>query len=308
MTSVRLLTTVGPLSPEMASAVHDLVATCTSSTGISPISEQPLLWLSDPRAHVAHIIAVRNNTLVGYGQADLSHVDEVTLELAVIDDPHTPPEEVDHVSDDIIAAGKIVAEHNNAIFSVWVHGAHSPLAHRLPHNGYQPVRTLLRKERSLASFSSPTHEDVNHFTVRTFKTNQDEDSWLAANTQAFSWHPEQGNLTRADLTARMNEPWFNPETFLVVDSIDRPHALDGFSWLKIAENTVGEIYALGVVPHVQGRGLATLLVEESLKVLQRHNCTHADLYVEADNHAANRLYDRFGFVEVERHVKFQQTQ
>ncbi|WP_019149181.1 mycothiol synthase [Timonella senegalensis] len=309
MDTIRLLTAVGPLSVESALAVKDLVSAVTAQRGVSPISEQPMLWLMEPRVHVAHIMATEDNALVAYGQMDLSNEDEISLEMAV-----HPDAAGRGLERRLLEAGAYVAQENDASFSLWTHAPSAQSIEILTANGFTPSRTLLRLRRSLSDHAgSARAEGTRHFVE-----NQDEEEWLKANAEAFSWHPEQGKMTRADLEARKREPWFDASTFLLAERATTGEStagstagsteIAGFSWLKLEPGQeTGEIYALGVVPNAQGSGLGMSLLESSLNTLRERGRTAADLYVEADNAAALALYSRFGFTEVERHIKFRQT-
>jgi len=310
MESTRLLTAVGPVSSETALAVKDLVALSTARRGVAPISEQPLLSLTDPRRHAAHILVVKENALVAYAQCDLTTPDEVAMELVV-----HPDLALQGIERRLLEAGAYVAEQNDATFSIWSHGPTQDTVSILLNNGFTIDRTLLRLERSLLSddsggrhaSNSPTSEPQLPAGIRAFVENQDERAWLEANALAFAWHPEQGKMTLADLRDRMKEPWFDPSIFLLAAD-PGTQAIQGFSWLKLEpDSRTGEIYALGVVPEAQGKKLGTTLLEASLERLGERGCTSADLYVESDNHGAIALYQKFGFAEVERHVKFRQT-
>lgn len=64
---------------------------------------------------------------------------------------------------------------------------------------------------------------------------------------------------------------------------------------------------LGVDPAARGRGLGAALLAAGLWHLAEHGTRDAVLYVDddepgcdRDRRAANRLYDRFGFCEVDR--------
>lgn len=305
MDTIRLLTAVGPLSVESALAVKGLVSAVTAQRGVSPISEQPMLWLMEPRVHVAHIMATEDNALVAYGQMDLSNEDEISLEMAV-----HPDAAGRGLERRLLEAGAYVAQENDASFSLWTHAPSAQSIEILTANGFTPSRTLLRLRRSLSDHAgSARAEGTRHFVE-----SQDEEAWLKANAEAFSWHPEQGKMTRADLEARKREPWFDASTFLLAErattevSTAGSTEIAGFSWLKLEPGQeTGEIYALGVVPNAQGTGLGMSLLESSLNTLRERGRTAADLYVEADNAAALALYSRFGFTEVERHIKFRQT-
>ncbi|WP_392544159.1 mycothiol synthase [Oryzobacter telluris] len=60
---------------------------------------------------------------------------------------------------------------------------------------------------------------------------------------------------------------------------------------------VGEVYVVGVDPTYQGRGLGGPLTALGLAHLARLGLAEVDLYVDGDNTAARRTYQRLGFVD-----------
>jgi mycothiol synthase len=118
------------------------------------------------------------------------------------------------------------------------------------------------------------------------------------NARAFAHHPEQGRWTRADLQARIDEPWFEPEGFLL--AVDIEDTVLGFHWTKVhpAERDVpaiGEIYVLGVDPDGSRRGLGMSLSVAGLHYLAGLGLADVMLYVDESNDAAVRLYRKLGF-------------
>lgn len=142
-------------------------------------------------------------------------------------------------------------------------------------------------------------------------TDADAAEFLAVNNRAFDWHPEQGSLTLDDLRARRREPWFDADGFRLHE---RPDAqgrtrLAGFCWTKVhparpagtlgaadpGDPALGEIYAIAVDPDFHGQGLGGPMTLAGLRWLADHGLATGMLYVESDNHAANRVYERLGF-------------
>ncbi|HEX6246540.1 MAG TPA: mycothiol synthase, partial [Nocardioidaceae bacterium] len=95
--------------------------------------------------------------------------------------------------------------------TAWSHGNHPAAARLATALGFERVRDLWVMRRPLSpEHPLPPVEPAGGTVVRTFRPGQDEDAFLALNAEAFVDHPEQGSMTRADLEARMAEPWFDP--------------------------------------------------------------------------------------------------
>ena len=124
----------------------------------------------------------------------------------------------------------------------------------------------------------------------------DEDAFLAVNAAAFAHHPEQAGMTRADLDARIAEPWFDPAGFFLAWRGDE---LLGYHWTKVHSEPAGEfgeVYVVGIAPTAQGDGLGRLLT----------GLAEVILYVESDNAPAVAVYERLGFTHAaaDTHVMY----
>lgn len=131
--------------------------------------------------------------------------------------------------------------------------------------------------------------------VRAFVVGADDAEWLRVNNAAFAWHAEQSGLNREHLQRLLDEPWFDPDGFLVhpVDG-----AMLGFCWTKIHHDLdppLGEIFVIGVDPAAAGHGLGRQLLLAGLDHLTARGIDCAMLYTEADNEAATALYTTTGF-------------
>lgn len=299
MDDTEIVVVTGPLSDADAQAVHRLARAAQHVDGVAPLSEQPLLWLTDPAARVAHLLVRAADDFAGYAQVDLSVAAVATAELVV-----HPFARRHGVGSGLLARAQLLATSGRRSLSVWAHGdlpAARALATRA---GLVVVRELWKMALDLTTYTpAPVHlpDDVQ---LTTFRPGADDEAWLAVNARAFASHPEQGRLTAADLHARMAEDWFDPESFLLAR---RGEEVLGFSWLKVvggAQASAGEIYALGVDPSAQGMGLGSALTRASLDRLVGLGLSTADLYTEGDNTAAIRTYTAAGFTRVALDVQF----
>ncbi len=171
---------------------------------------------------------------------------------------------------------------------VWIEDAHERDTALLAPLGLVPYRDLLQLRRPLPA-------EPSGLVTRSFVPGVDDDAFIAVNNRAFAWHPEQAGLTRERLAATMREDWFDPEGFRLHEIEGR---LAGFCWTKVHadhEPVMGEIYVIGVDPDFHGRGLGRPMTLAGLEHLSAKGITLANLYVEADNDAALRVYDKLGF-------------
>jgi mycothiol synthase len=161
--------------------------------------------------------------------------------------------------------------------------------------GFRHQRDLLQQRVALPLAESPVWPPGVE--VRPFVPGQDDAAWLEINNRAFANHPEQGGWVEETLRRRMAEPWFDPKGFLLAFDAD---GLAGYCWTKVhaatdAEPELGEIFVIGVDPSREGSGLGRALVVGGLASLAERGVRTAMLFVDADNHAAVRLYESLGF-------------
>jgi mycothiol synthase len=250
-------------------AVVRLVDRIEAEDGAPPLSDQTLTQLRSP--DVEHFVARAGGAVVGYAQrSDRSHA-EIAAE----------PAAVRPLLDAVTAAGVLV----------WSHGRRSRLTAALEDHGFARTRELhqLRRPLDTVPDAPPLPPDI---TVRAFEPGRDDDAWLAVNAAAFATHPEQGSWTHADLQARIDEPWFDAAGFLLAV---RDGELLGYHWTKVHPDGLGEVYVLGISPAAQGLGLGRALLVRGLRHLKARGCPTVLLYVDGDNGAAIRLYEKSGF-------------
>ncbi|HEX8508724.1 MAG TPA: mycothiol synthase [Propionibacteriaceae bacterium] len=290
--------TAAALTADRVDAVTDLVALAARDDGFSALNESAVLALTHPRAGVLHLLLQQGPDLVAYAQLDAgpggSTGHQVVGQLVV-----HPGHRRRGLGSQLLAS--LVAA-SPARLHVWAMGSTSAARALAARAGLVVVRELLIMTRPLEEPPelTPTPEGV---LVRSFVVGQDEDRWLSVNARAFASHPEQGQLTRADLLDRMAEPWFDPKGFLVAI---RDGAMVGFHWTKQHPGALGEVYVLGVDPDAGGQGLGKALLSRGLDHLHTAGDTSVQLYVEADHAAAVGLYQRSGFTVKSRDVMYAQ--
>ncbi|MHB1172027.1 MAG: mycothiol synthase [Lacisediminihabitans sp.] len=192
--------------------------------------------------------------------------------------------------------------HTRGELLIWAHGDHPDARTLAARHSLDPVRELLQLRAPVAEGLAFPAALAFPAVLRAFRPGLDDDSWLALNARAFASHPEQGKLTRSDLDARIAEPWFDADDFLLAHSADG--TLLGFCWLKV-EGEFGEFYAVGVDPKQQGEGLGRTLVLGGLARLSRRGIREANLYVDAENATAVTLYRSLGFTDYSIDIQYE---
>ncbi len=154
-------------------------------------------------------------------------------------------------------------------------------------------RVGLRPDRVLHQMRATLPINLHPIATRAFKPGSDNESLRLVNNRAFANHPDQGEQTRSQFTAGLNQSWVNPEGIRLFEINDR---LAGFCWTRIRhEPPLGEIYVIGIDPDFHGQGLGKPLTAAGLAWLQDQGLKTAMLYVEADNLPALTTYERLGF-------------
>ncbi len=244
-----------------------------------------------------HLLRYAADRLVGYGQVEGTDSGDPSAEL-VVDPVSRRAGHGRALLDAALAAGAA---------SVWAHGD-LPAARALAAAaGLAAARSLHLMGRGLSAADARDPDLPEEYTVRAFEPGRDDEEWVRLNAAAFVDHPEQGRVTVADLRERMEQPWFDPAGLLLVE---RDGRLVAFHWTKVEPGpaddapTSGEVYVVGVDPAEQGRGLGRPLTALGLAHLARRGLAEVHLYVDGDNTAARRTYERLGFRDLAVDVQY----
>ncbi|MFF0429431.1 mycothiol synthase [Streptomyces sp. NPDC004520] len=283
----RQIHTYDELTPEQIQDVLDLLAAADQSDGLHAVSEQGRLYLRHgKREGVRHFLLTVGSRLYGYAQLEETDPIEAPAAELVVHPSHRGR---GHGR----ALGTALLTASGKRLRVWAHGGKSAARHLAQVLGLTLFRELRQLRRSLVPLDIPEPVLPEGVTVRTFTPGVDDTAWLAVNAAAFAHHPEQGSLTQRDLDDRMAEPWFDPKGFFLAEKDGR---LIGFHWTKThAEEQLGEVYVVGILPEAQGGGLGKALTAIGLRHLAAQGLPTAMLYVDADNTAAVRVYEGIGF-------------
>jgi mycothiol synthase len=271
-------------------AVSELLEVANKADGHKPLGEHQWLDLVEGRRHgFAGLVAWEpgHGHPVGYAQVARGRT-SWALELVV--DPHHRRNGSGIGTDLVKAAFDVIREEGGGHVHMWV-------PKPTPEHDEIAAAVGLRRGRELHQMRAalPCDHPSVDFATRPFEVGRDEEAWLEVNNRAFAWHPEQGGWDLDTIRDREQEPWFDPNGFLLHE---RDHRLAGFCWTKVHHDEqppLGEIYVVAVDPDFRGQGLGRALVLAGLDWLAGKGLSEAMLYVDASNRPAVTLYEDLGF-------------
>jgi mycothiol synthase len=271
------------LSDDEQRRIRELIAAAKQADGVAPVGDQVLREL--PHDRTRHLLALDGDEVAGY--LNLT-ADPAMAELVVHPDARRRG-----IGSAMARTG--LAE-GGADTRVWAHGNLEAARATAAALGLVVARELLQMRRPLTDLPPVTIPDGVRLT--TYTGPADDAELLRVNNAAFAWHPEQGGWTDVEIAERRGEPWFDPAgLFMAVD--EQTDKLLGFHWTKVHTADLGEVYVVGVDPAAQGRGIGGTLTLVGLHHLADRLSESEQpvvmLYVEADNSAAVKTYQRLGF-------------
>ncbi|MFF2040293.1 mycothiol synthase [Kitasatospora sp. NPDC058170] len=298
-TEERAVVAHGVLRPEWRDAALRVLADAQAVDGRAAVSEQGRLRLrSSDAARPGVVHLVQGAGALGYGQLEVPQGGGGNPSAELVVAPASRGSGLGRPLVDAVLAEAHAAGGEYVDF--WVHGGHPAARHLAQSYGAELVRELRQMRRT-----GPQTEAVpvpDGIELRTFRPGEDDAEWLRLNALAFAHHPEQGSWTAQDLADRLAEPWFDPAGFFLAT---RDGRAVGFHWTKVhqgstTEPALGEVYVVGVDPAEQGSGLGRALTAAGLRHLTGTGAGERGLetvllYVDADNPAAVRVYERLGF-------------
>ena len=284
--------TTAALSTARRATVRELLDAVTAHDGVSPLDEAAVLALDADDAR--HLLVEEEGELRGYAGV----LPDGTVQGMV----HPAHRRRGH--------GTALLQEALALrpdAGVWAHGALEGSLAFLTAAGLVESRYLLTLHRALdpaQALPAIPVSTLEGLRLGTFEAERDAERWVEVNARAFADHPEQGAMTLRDLEQRIAQPWFDAEDMLVAR---RDEELVGFVWVKrerpgeTAQDA--EIYVVATDPSVQGHRVAGLLLATTLERLRAQGVPGVELYVEADNAPALRLYESWGFSVAGRDVQ-----
>ena len=321
MTNVEIKDLNLPDADRARAGVKELLAAAAKADGADAFSEQFVLGLDDARVNHRHFIATEDDTVVGVLASDGS-----AAEMAV-----APAARRRGIATQLVRAAGVA--------DVWAHGnlpaargfAAAADMHATRELLVMAVEgTELQKSADAAEQRAGDGIFLNYTeSVEKWGAEHVDAEWLRVNNDAFDWHPEQGGWDSVRLDRAREVSWYDPADVILlwasavsgetadagngettdagnVETTDAPRLM-GFHWTKWhTEETpaFGEVYVVGLASDYRGGGRGGPLISAGLRRLVEKGARRVILYVEGDNEAAVKAYEKLGFSTVEEHVVY----
>ncbi|HEX6511363.1 MAG TPA: mycothiol synthase [Chloroflexota bacterium] len=281
------------LKPNQLAQVRTLLDLARRQDGVEAIGEHKFLRVSSgvEAAGVKAILAYEDGQLVGYANTEtfpLKGGCRLSAEMVV----HPNARRKGAASAMLEAIITEARTQDLDRVDIWAYHQLSGTHELAAKFGFEPSRTLLEIRMPLPESypEAPLPADVE---LRAFKPGHDDAEWLALNNLVFESHPEQGSWDAEDLAARLKQPWFAAQDFLVATKQARMVA---YNWLKLDHDLrEGEIYVIGVHPDERRRHFGRSLTILGLQHMRRRGMADATAYVDAANSGALAMYYSLGF-------------
>ncbi len=284
---------ISRLEGEHMHELESLIAAAKEADGHEPFGEHKFLRLEHGSDLAIGVMAYEHKQLVGYAHTltfDSAGERRVSCELTV-----HPQFRRRGIGRTLLSR---IIEHARSEgaskVDLWAYN-NSPASRAIASDfAFEETRRLLHMHRHPGPAPIPT--PPMGASVRPFRPGADDEMLLALNNRIFAGHPENGEWTMDDFSARLRQPWFKPEDLLILEINGKPA---GFHWLKVeereGEGRVGEVYVIGAAPEYHGRGLGRFLLATGLTHLSNRDVDAVALYVDQSNANAVALYESLEF-------------
>ena len=329
MTNVEIKDLNLPDADRARAGVKELLAAAAKADGADAFSEQFVLGLDDARVNHRHFIATEDDTVVGVLASDGSAAEMAVAPAARRRGIATQLVRAAGVAD-VWAPGNLPAARGFAA-AADMHATRELLVMAVEGTELQKSADAAEQRAGDGIFLNYTES------VEKWGAEHVDAEWLRVNNDAFDWHPEQGGWDSVRLDRAREVSWYDPADVILlwasavsgetadagngetadagnvettdagnVETTDAPRLM-GFHWTKWhTEETpaFGEVYVVGLASDYRGGGRGGPLISAGLRRLVEKGARRVILYVEGDNEAAVKAYEKLGFSTVEEHVVY----
>lgn len=329
MTNVEIKDLNLPDADRARAGVKELLAAAAKADGADAFSEQFVLGLDDARVNHRHFIATEDDTVVGVLASDGSAAEMAVAPAARRRGIATQLVRAAGVAD-VWAHGNLPAARGFAA-AADMHATRELLVMAVEGTELQKAADAAEQRAGDGVFLNYTES------VEKWGAEHVDAEWLRVNNDAFDWHPEQGGWDSARLDRAREVSWYDPADVILLwasavsgetadagngetadagegettdagngETTDAPRLM-GFHWTKWhTEETpaFGEVYVVGLASDYRGGGRGGPLISAGLRRLVEKGARRVILYVEGDNEAAVKAYEKLGFSTVEEHVVY----